>query len=162
MESLVFNVESSELLLSMQPEMEMIYLAAPAKESYKLWLKSGGSVFDYTFKILVRGSVDSFAASDGSTGTILATVEKDVVDKRPLIIHLNVTNTIFNQLIELHKSNLKPKSITLDFDDELSKLSYAYVSDVEEYDYVWDNLCKFRVDADSGKSLPLTDYKFNY
>lgn len=162
MESLIFDVESSELLLSTQPEMEMVYLASAAKESHNLWLKSGGSIFDYAYTILVRRDTDSFETSDDSIGKILATVEKDVLDKKPLIIYLNVTKTIFNQLLELHKSSLKPKSITLDFDEELSELSYAYVNDAENFDYVWDNLCKFRVDADKRKFLPLTNYRFNY
>ena len=110
----------------------------------------------------MRGAVDPFETSEGTVGKILATVEKDVLEKKPLLVYLNVSKIIFNQLIELHKANLKPKSITLDFDEELSELTYAHLDEADNYDYLWDNLCKFRVDADRRNFLSLTNYKLNY
>jgi len=146
MEPIIFDIEDSELIFSSSCDVELKYLASVNSSSEEISLTSGGKLFDYKFEIYIRGSKSSFDMPEGRVGRMLSAVKRDIENKIPLKINLNVSMGVIEKLFECYKSKLIPRNLTLFFHDD-------------DWFESWDNLCKFKLQASEDKNLFFVDYK---
>lgn len=160
MELLIFEIKKSQLNLTSNYGEELVYSAKASLDSHKLFLSTGGSILDYEFEIYVRGQSNNFEFPEEAIGRILSTIKVSDGDKRLLKIQLNTSKVTFDNLQANFKSKILPKRVCLSFDEEKSELNYVSDQDSDEFNYFWDNLCKYWTETTVKNNLFLVDYKF--